>query len=99
MNLKLKDKIVVITGGTGGIGKYIALDFLLEEAVVVLLYRNEKKLETLQKWLSQQVETDGRLFAYNTSITDTKAIAEVVKKIIAAHSQIDVLVNLSLIHI
>ncbi len=93
MNLKLNDKIVVITGATGGIGQYITLDFLREGAIPVLLYRNEDKLKNLKEWLAEQVGTEGRIFAYNTSITDTKSITEVVKKIIAAHGQIDVLVN------
>ena len=93
MDLKLKDKIVILTGGTGGIGKHIALDFLMEEAIVILLHRNEEKFEKTKKWLSEEVATEGRLFGVCTTITDTKVIPEVIKSVAKAHGSIDVLVN------
>ena len=43
MNLDLKDKVVLVTGGTGGIGGQVVADYLDEGAIVACLIRNEKK--------------------------------------------------------
>ena len=40
MNLKLDNKVVIITGATGGIGGDIVAEFLIEKAIAVCLIRN-----------------------------------------------------------
>ena len=47
MNLDLKDKVVLVTGGTGGIGGQVVADYLDEGAIVACLIRNDKKMEIL----------------------------------------------------
>jgi len=51
MKMKLNGKVVVITGGTRGIGKGIALEFAKEGATLVLNYFNddESAKETLNE--------------------------------------------------
>jgi NAD(P)-dependent dehydrogenase (short-subunit alcohol dehydrogenase family) len=44
MELKLRDKIVVLTGATGGIGRQICLDFLKEGAIVVCTVRKAREI-------------------------------------------------------
>lgn len=41
--MKFKDKIVVVTGGAGGIGSAIACDFAKEGARVIIIDKNEDK--------------------------------------------------------
>lgn len=41
----LKDKVILVTGATGGIGKEVALDYAKHGATVVLLSRDTRKLE------------------------------------------------------
>ncbi len=93
MKLHLDHKIVLLTGGTGGLGSHISLDFLKEQAIVILLYRNEKKFNKLSDWLAAQVPIDGRLFGIQASITDNQSIQQAVRQVIKAHDRIDVLVN------
>jgi short-subunit dehydrogenase len=54
MKLGLENKIVLITGGTGGIGSQMVADFLEEHATVICLIRNEKKMSSLIKWIKEQ---------------------------------------------
>ena len=42
MNLGLKDKVVILTGGTGGIGQQICLDFLVLLSTIVRLRKGIK---------------------------------------------------------
>ena len=42
-----KDKVVVITGGSSGIGLALAKEFVMQQAQVVLIARGEEKLQTV----------------------------------------------------
>ena len=44
MNLDLDEKIVLVTGGTSGIGLAIVKSFLEENASVIVLARNKEKI-------------------------------------------------------
>ena len=43
----IADKVIIVTGGTKGIGKQIAQAFLKEEAKVIICARNQPK-ETIR---------------------------------------------------
>ena len=47
MDLKLKDKVVLVTGGTGGIGTAIVKAFLGEGAKVAFSSTSQKKIDDL----------------------------------------------------
>jgi len=86
MDLKLRDKIVLITGATGGIGKQIAEDFLKEGAQVVSVYRNLEKFEKLK---SENPSIKG----YQCDLLKSEQIKEMIKQVVNDHKRIDVLVN------
>jgi NAD(P)-dependent dehydrogenase (short-subunit alcohol dehydrogenase family) len=47
--MNLKDKVVVITGSTGGLGKALACEFLKEEAKVIINSRTREDVEVVSK--------------------------------------------------
>ncbi|SAK99444.1 short chain dehydrogenase [Caballeronia temeraria] len=53
MDLKLKDKVVVVTGGTSGIGLETARQLLMEGARVVICGRNEERLSNARQQLGR----------------------------------------------
>jgi len=44
MNVRFSGKLVVVAGGTGGLGRAVSLAFLAEGAKVVVTYRDQKDL-------------------------------------------------------
>ena len=48
--MELEDKIVVITGGTKGLGKALALSFLKNGSKIVVCSRNEDELINLDAY-------------------------------------------------
>ena len=93
MNLGLGDKVVLITGGTGGIGSQIIKDFLLEGAIVACLIRNKDKMNGLHESLKKvNVPTD-KLFAFECDLLNYEDLKTVTKKIAKHFIRIDVLVN------
>ena len=51
----LRDKVVLVTGASGGIGEAIAGEFARGGAIVVVSSRNEEKLQTLVGRLEREV--------------------------------------------
>ncbi|MBR73931.1 MAG: short-chain dehydrogenase [Dehalococcoidaceae bacterium] len=84
--MKFKNKIVLVTGGSRGIGKYIAKKFVSEGAIVVITSKNKKKLE-------QTSEELGNLFFVSGDIRNDNDVQNVVKKTIKKFGCIDILVN------
>jgi NAD(P)-dependent dehydrogenase (short-subunit alcohol dehydrogenase family) len=80
--MELKDKVAVITGGSGGIGQAMARAFLAEGATaVVLADLDEKAVQTA----AAQIGCEG--FACN--VTDESQIQTLVEETLAHHGRID----------
>jgi 3-oxoacyl-[acyl-carrier protein] reductase len=93
MDLKLKNKVVVITGGTGGIGKQIVKDFLLEKTIVICLIRSSLKMDNLRTELNNQNIDDTNLFSYTCNLLNYEDMKSAIKVILSNHHYINVLVN------
>ena len=93
MNLGLNNKIVVLTGATGGIGQQICLEFIQEGAHVVCLFRNEKKVEDLIDRLKVSKADLNSVSFKKTNLLHKNNIREVVSEIVKEKGRIDVLVN------
>ena len=86
----LKDKVAIITGAAGGIGRSLVQRFLEEGARVAALDLNQAGLDELKGQFSQYAN---RLTTAQLDITDHGAAVKVVQKIHADLGQIDVLIN------
>lgn len=87
----LRNEVVLITGGSSGIGKALALEAARRGAIVVVTARNEEKLERVAK---QCLLLSGRpAFAYRMDATSPDEIDLVLDKIQHQVGGIDVLVN------
>lgn len=89
MESTLKDKTVLVTGGSRGIGQAVATAFSEAGAKVILHYnRNtiaaEETLAGMEGSKHALIQAD---------ISDPEAVHEMVEKLLVDHGQIDILVN------
>jgi NADP-dependent 3-hydroxy acid dehydrogenase YdfG len=86
MDQPFKDKVVIITGASGGIGLETARLLLKAGAHVVLASRNKEKLDSLAS------EMTGVL-AVPTDVTQDSSVDNMVAQTLQKYGRIDILVN------
>ncbi len=87
--MKLKDKIILVTGGSKGIGKGISKVFLDEGANVIICARNEAELKTAEIELKNDAHISS-LRADLTNLSDITLIKDFISK---NYGKVDILVN------
>lgn len=92
MNLDLKDKTAIITGGSGGIGQGLVLAFAKEGLNVVSASRDAATGEKLAQ-KAQELGYPGKILAVSTDVTDRASVDAMVEKCHQAFGPVDVLVN------
>ena len=88
--MRLKDKIAIITGGTGAIGRTIAEIFLQEGAKVLVTYRKEEQFNEILLKLNRYKEN---LFGKKVDVTVAEQVKDLVEEAVSKFSKIDILVN------
>jgi len=88
--MPLKDKIVVITGASSGIGKAAAIEFAKRGAKLAIVSRRKEKLEELQKSL-QQFSTE--VLVCPCDVSDKEAVKKMSDAVLEKFGKIDILVN------
>ncbi|MES2390179.1 MAG: SDR family NAD(P)-dependent oxidoreductase [Acidobacteriota bacterium] len=83
-------KVVLVAGGTGGLGRGVALAFLAQKARVVVTYRHEEELAALKDAAGADAAT---LSAFVADVTSVEAAAKLVEAIVAQFGKLDALVN------
>jgi NAD(P)-dependent dehydrogenase (short-subunit alcohol dehydrogenase family) len=93
--MSAKNKVVLVAGGTGGLGRAVSLAFVEQGARVVVTFRRPGDLDELQKLASVTlVAADGAsLDGFNVDVTDEAAVAKLVVGIVERHGRLDCLVN------
>ena len=87
----LRNEVVLITGGSSGIGKALAFEAARRGAIVVVVAQNQEKLAAVAK---KCLILSGRpAFAYAADVTSPQAIDEVLTKVKHEVGAIDVLIN------
>jgi NAD(P)-dependent dehydrogenase (short-subunit alcohol dehydrogenase family) len=88
MDLKLTNKLTLVTGSTKGIGFAIAAGLAREGARVIVNGRSQHSVDEALAKLREQVP-DGRAEGHAGDLSDPEAIATLVER----HPAVDVLVN------
>lgn len=89
--MKLKDKIIVITGASDGIGKQIALRLAKESSKLALIARDKARLDEVSKEAKRLGAVDVKSYACDIRQTDKLEVT--TKSIISDFGTVDILIN------
>ena len=89
MNTRFLGKVVLVAGGTGGLGRAVTRAFLEEGARVIVTYRNQAEFASL----ADAVGTNSSLEGHPVDVTDESGVGQFVDRVIAKHDQLDAMVN------
>jgi NAD(P)-dependent dehydrogenase (short-subunit alcohol dehydrogenase family) len=87
---KVRNKVVVITGGSSGIGLATAQKVAAAGATTVIVARGE---EELFKARDDMQAAGGKVFAYTADLADMASCDDLVRRVLAEHGRVDILVN------
>ena len=88
-------KVVLVAGGTGGLGRAVSLAFVDAGARVIVTFQRPGDLDDLKKVASAKlVAAEGAsLDGFNVDVTDEAAVSKLVDGIVERHGRLDCLVN------
>jgi NAD(P)-dependent dehydrogenase (short-subunit alcohol dehydrogenase family) len=86
----VQGKVIIVTGASSGMGKYMAKRFVAEGARVVITGRRLEALEEVKK----EIETaEGMVLPIQMDVREPELVAEMVQRTDAEFGQIDALIN------
>lgn len=88
--MRLKNKIVIITGGAGGIATGMAIAMAKEGAILALVDVNEEMGKVVEKKVQQF--SPQSMFMYG-DLFDVENLANIVQTVVEKYGKLDVLVN------
>ncbi len=90
MDLGLKDRVVIVTGGGAGIGESVTRACLEEEAVVVVVGRSSKKTAP---FAAEAKSTGLRCDFFDAELSDPEQCKRAIEFVQQKHGRLDGLVN------
>jgi len=91
MPLSLENKVALVTGGSRGIGRAIALEFAARGAAVVVNYN--KSPEAAEEVVKEIQEAGGKAAAFQADVSDFKQAEALVKFAVETFGDLNILVN------
>jgi len=88
--MKFAGKVVLVAGGTGGLGRAVSLAFLREGAELIVTYRDDREFADLK---SESGTNASRLTGRRVDVTDEAAVEQLMQGIGVENKTLDVLVN------
>lgn len=83
----MKEKIIVITGASQGLGKTVATKLIADGATVALIAHDKDKLDQVATELGEKARP------YQCDVSDATQVRQTAKRIIDDFSKIDILIN------
>lgn len=90
----LKAKKTLVTGGTAGIGKEIALAFAKQGANVAIFGTSEERaIQVLQELEQAKVSPEQQFAYFIVNVSDKSSVEGAIQQLLSKWGQIDILVN------
>ena len=89
MSARFPGKVVLVAGGTGGLGRAVSLAFHEENARVVVTYRTREEFDSL----SAAHAADFRIEGHRIDVTDEAAVSQLIERVVAQYGALDAMVN------
>ena len=86
-------KVVLVTGGSSGIGLAAAAKFAQAGAITIICARDAEKLAEAKKEILAEAGKDAIVLTYSADIANEQSCKELVAKLEAEHGGVDVLIN------
>ncbi|MCC5873752.1 MAG: SDR family oxidoreductase [Gammaproteobacteria bacterium] len=87
---RIKDRVVLITGASSGIGKASALRLAAAGAKVLLVARTLEKLEETRREIESH---GGKAWIYSADVSELEGCDRLIKAVLEDHGKVDVLIN------
>jgi NAD(P)-dependent dehydrogenase (short-subunit alcohol dehydrogenase family) len=91
LDLELRDKVAIVTGGNRGIGKGVAWQLAKEGVDVALIARDRVALETAAAEVARATKRRAKGFVADTG--DDAAVKAAVAEVLGDFGRVDILVN------
>lgn len=87
---RIKDRVVLITGASSGIGKASALRLATAGARVLLVARTLEKLEETRREIESR---GGKAWIYSADVSELEGCDRLIAAVLEDHGRVDVLIN------
>jgi NAD(P)-dependent dehydrogenase (short-subunit alcohol dehydrogenase family) len=87
---RVAGRVVLITGGSSGIGKATAMKVAKAGAITIIVARDAAKLAAAKQ---EAAQSGLDLATYSADITDTAQCGDLVARLVAEHGGVDILIN------
>lgn len=93
MDLKLKNKIVLITGASRGLGFATAKELVKEGSNVVICARNQDHLNKAASLLASEAQNQNSVIGFIADIANEKQVQSLISNTIEHFGQLDILIT------
>ena len=88
--MTFKDKVALVAGGTGGLGRAVSQAFVAEGAKVIATYRKREEFDDLKKTAGAGASN---LVGSDVDVTDQAAVQKLISNIVKENGRLDFMVN------
>ena len=92
MEYDLSGKVVLITGGTGALGRDVSLEFLKAKALAAITYVIDEEVNQVESKLGELMKN---VILLKVDLTDSMQVQKLVADVLRKYSRIDILANIT----